>query len=273
MRLLSIDVGMKYLAYCLFLVEDNHYTIADWGILNLCDDGNKHKCHGKMKNDTLCKRKSRFHKNGLYYCKIHAKNKPYHIPTNDMKYIKLKNKKILELKQYCKERKYMLKKKPRKKDYLEAIAHDLSNNYFDFVKTMDSRKIDLITYGRHIKEQFTKKFKSDQVDCVLVETQVGPLALRMKVLQGMIMQHFIENHYAMIKEVSPINKLKEFIKDKKTTYRERKKLSILETKKILDGQPALNSWVPFYTTHRKKDDLADAFLQGRWYIKEKLPYH
>ena len=30
------------------------------------------------------------------------------------------------------------------------------------------------------------------IDLVLIENQIGPLALRMKTLQGMIMQHFIE---------------------------------------------------------------------------------
>ena len=41
----------------------------------------------------------------------------------------------------------------------------------------------------------------------------------------MIMQHFIEKDYN-VKEISPTNKLKDFLGNKKTTYSERKKESI-----------------------------------------------
>ena len=69
------------------------------------------------------------------------------------------------------------------------------------------------------------------VQCVIVENQIGPLALRMKTLQGMIMQHFIEKECQIVEEVSPLNKLKEFINNKKTSYSERKKMGIEITKK------------------------------------------
>ena len=45
---------------------------------------------------------------------------------------------------------------------------------------------------------------------VLIENQIGPIALRMKTLQGMIMQHFIERGIPLIEEISATNKLKEF---------------------------------------------------------------
>ena len=37
MKLLSIDVGMKCLAYCLFSVDNQVYSIDKWGILDLCN--------------------------------------------------------------------------------------------------------------------------------------------------------------------------------------------------------------------------------------------
>ena len=271
MKLLSIDVGMKHLAYCLFTTGDSgSYVINKWGIINLCNSEHQQQCSGVMKkNNAICKRRSRFYKKNTYYCKIHAKNKAYLIPSNEMKYSKLKHKKVNELKMMCKERNYSIKKKSKKKDYLEAILSDLSNNYFNFVPSIDSRKIDLITYGQQIKKTFTQQFINHHIDCVLIENQVGPLALRMKVLQGMIMQHFIEHNYPLIKEISPANKLKAFPQSKKTTYRERKKLSIQITAKILEQTPVLTDWLLYFNTHKKKDDLADAFLQGRWYIEEK----
>ena len=65
--------------------------------------------------------------------------------------------------------------------------------------------------------------KDIKIDIVCVENQIGPLALRMKTLQGMIMQHFIEKEIPLVEEISASNKLKEFLDLKKTTYAERKK--------------------------------------------------
>ena len=117
-----------------------------------------------------------------------------------------------------------------------------------------------------IKEEFEKLLQDHKIDCVLIENQIGPLALRMKMLQGMIMQHFIENDCTNIKEISPSNKLKEFT-NKKTTYKERKFLSIKVTREIMVSENYMNKWIEHFNTHKKKDDLADAFLQGLWFIK------
>ena len=49
MKLLSIDVGMKCLAYCLFSVDNQNYSIEKWGILDLCNQ-KKYKCCGINNN-------------------------------------------------------------------------------------------------------------------------------------------------------------------------------------------------------------------------------
>ena len=41
LNILSIDVGMKNLAICLFNIEDNmEYKIKLWDVLNLCEEQN-----------------------------------------------------------------------------------------------------------------------------------------------------------------------------------------------------------------------------------------
>jgi hypothetical protein len=92
----------------------------------------------------------------------------------------------------------------------------------------------------------------------------------MKTLQGMIMQHFIEKECPIIEEISSSNKLKDYLTKKKTKYTERKKLSIKVTQEILKENNNLDEWIPIFIEHKKKDDLADSFLQGIWYIKYKL---
>lgn len=44
MKILSIDVGMKNLAFCLFEINNSmEYTILKWDVLNLCKD-QEHLC-------------------------------------------------------------------------------------------------------------------------------------------------------------------------------------------------------------------------------------
>ena len=85
--------------------------------------------------------------------------------------------------------------------------------------------------------------------------------MRMKTLQGMIMQHFIEKDIPLVEEVSASNKLKEFLGNKKTTYAERKKASIKFTEEILTNNYYLNNWKEVFYKHKKKDDLADSFYK------------
>ena len=84
------------------------------------------------------------------------------------------------------------------------------------------------------------------------------------------MQHFIEKGCPIIEEISSSNKLKDYLTKKKTKYNERKKLSIKITQEILKENNNLDAWIPIFIEHKKKDDLADSFLQGIWYIKYKL---
>ena len=66
-----------------------------------------------------------------------------------------------------------------------------------------------------------------------------------------------------------INKLKNFIGIKKTTYGERKKLGIKFTREFIQKNNFYVQWMEHFERHKKKDDLADSFLQGIWYINEK----
>ena len=51
MKIISIDVGMKNLAYCLLDYSSNEYTINKWDVIDLCEN-KKYSCMGKLKNGT-----------------------------------------------------------------------------------------------------------------------------------------------------------------------------------------------------------------------------
>ena len=72
-------------------------------------------------------------------------------------------------------------------------------------------------------QHFNRLF-NHPIDVVLIENQIGKIAIRMKSLQGMIAQYFIQKNIPTIEFISSKNKLY-FIKYK-TTYKERKQLGI-----------------------------------------------
>ena len=62
--ILSFDVGIIHLAYCLFTKKDNKWFIIKWENIDLTDR-EETKCH--------CGLKASFIQNNNYYCKVHSK--------------------------------------------------------------------------------------------------------------------------------------------------------------------------------------------------------
>ena len=264
MKLLSIDVGMKNLAYCLLDIDiSNNYVIDEWGIINLCKDKQQY-CNCNKKSGK-CTSKAKYFKNNIYYCKTHAKqNKSFKLPPNILKPKVLKKQKLIDLKKIAINMNLKIPIKIKKKECMKLIIDSYNDDYLQFYIPKTTTDYSMIEYGITLKTKLTNYFKNKTIDIILIENQIGPLALRMKTLQGMIMQHFIENGITNIKEISASNKLKEFLGNKKTKYDERKKESIKITCNIINDNN--QKWLDFFNIHKKKDDLADCFLQGLWFI-------
>tara|TARA_B110000046_G_C13020177_1_gene410718 strand:+ start:682 stop:1506 length:825 start_codon:yes stop_codon:yes gene_type:complete len=272
MNILSIDVGMKHLAICI-IHKDLHcltHSILAWDVINLCSDQNKNNCGFLLKTQTICNKKAKYQGGAKYYCKIHAKKADVPLPPSLLTTKKLKKMKVSELKILTLFKNNNLAINTKKTDIIDCLVLDLSNNYLHPIENVDCRSVNFITYGQAVKCCFDKVLNTYDIDCVIIENQIGPLALRMKMLQGMIMQYFIDNNILNIKEVSPANKLKGYtLPNKKTTYNERKKLGIKITRELITTNHMIEEWVPFFDKHLKKDDLADAYLQVLWFINQK----
>ena len=103
---------------------------------------------------------------------------------------------------------------------------------------------------------------------ILIENQPCMKAPTMKSIQ-MIIFTYMRIHFkdANIYMCSAANKLK-VSKNKvlgKLTYTEKKKRAIELTKEYIQGTP----FEPFFLSCKKRDDLADAYLQAVYYVENK----
>jgi hypothetical protein len=242
MKIISIDVGIKNLAYCVLEIDsaaENNVqalTILNWDSINLCENKELFKCIKCLKKAS-------------YYCYLE------------------------KIEDYA--------------DDLENDADDLANAKKTYWCSMHSKKIenthaiveeakvsankmDLVSIGLAIKKAFDARFASvDEISHIVIENQISPIATRMKTIQGMLMQYFIMRGIVSLTFASAINKLKAFTdKKKKISYKDRKKLGIDVTARLVNDLPLLKDvWTDYFKNHQKKDDLADSFLQGVWYLQ------
>lgn len=269
MIILSIDVGIKNLAVCCFNIDlqDKTYNLIDWKVYNLCEDSIKY-CSCKKNNGKLCNKKAKYIKYDIYCCKTHANISDYCIPTSEMNISNLKKKRVSEL--YSIAKKYNIKhdEKILKNKLLDLFQDHISNNYFDIIVPVKIDDVHMLTIGKNITTIFNNNYENLNIDAVLIENQISPIANKMKTIQGMIAQYFIMTSISEILFVSSINKLKHYKDCQRLSYNERKKKSIEICRNNLIETNS--SYLQYFDKSNKKDDLSDSYLQGLWYIRDKI---
>lgn len=271
MKILSIDVGIKNLAYCLFYVkQDKTLEIDSWDVLNVGENTVAPTCDGIQKSKKPCTHLSKYFFNNTYYCKTHAKSSSYIIPSAQYKESKIVKQKIGEVKQFCSSHMLDVSQCKVKKDFIEVVKKFFATRVMQPVVSNKASELDLVTIGKKMASSFDDIFSKHKIDLVLIENQISPIANRMKTIQGMISQYFIMRDVEKIEFVSSSNKLKAYLGgSKKLSYSDRKKKGIEVIHTIANSNVFLSSWIDFFNKHKKKDDLADSFLQGLWYMTDK----
>ena len=279
MKILSIDIGIKNLSFCLFELQtieekSNHLKIIKWDNIDLSEK-NENKCIEIDKNG-LCDKPAKFIKDNKCYCLKHSKKHTLLQPKTDLKSSYLNKQNIQSLMEIANKYKITYET-PIKKTNLLALLNNFSeNNCFLPIFKTDATKVNLVIIGRNIQHKFDE-ILNDQlsnIETIIIENQIGPIANKMKTIQGMISQYFImKNNNIHIEFISASNKLKDYLpKDKKEKldYKQRKKLGIETCLEIVSTDFRFKEWEIFFNKHLKKDDLSDCFLQGMWFIKHKI---
>ena len=254
-KIISIDVGIKNLAYCCLESTVSGIDIIDWDIINIMENMNPICCN-TFRNKPCSKVASYSIKDKTKINTINTINTVDAINTNDST-IYFCNKKT------CIKKMEALYTKKNIKTYKKKTCTNTS---------IQELCVKLLTKLQQLQHKLL------QVDSVIIENQPVLKNPTMKSIQ-MILYTFFTEHGLMeqnspisfIKLFSARNKLKTYdgptvpctLKNK---YNKRKFLSIEYTKYFIKQN---KKWYDFFLSHTKKDDLADCYMQGIYYITYK----
>lgn len=293
MRVISFDVGIKNMAYCILDIsntEQLYPTIVDWNILNLCDESENMSLNPtcqhmiKQKKNSAnaskpCGKRAKYSKrynstSTIYCCVTHAKCYPqWCLPKKEHSISFLKKQSAEKIKQLRDSEIPDIIDKTKKQDIIQALDSYYQSKSWEKIeqKKMNAGHIDLITIGRALYKKLQEKAIFSTVTHVIIENQISPIANRMKTIQGMLAQHFISKNTEYIEFVSSSNKLKDFedVSEGKTQYQKNKKDGVFYCHQIINTLDN-DHWKSFFSQYpSKKDDLADCFLQGIWWWKKQ----
>jgi hypothetical protein len=290
-KLISFDIGIKNLAYCIFDISS--ISILDWNVIDLSLENEKiqenETCNCLLKTKKKCSKSAKYYMGSLFFCEKHAKSSSFLLPSKEFEETSLKKKSVDSLRSFLEENKIPVsEKKETKIEMMERILEwkqiKVLTSFQKETKNKKGKPLDFIQIGRNLAHHLSKL---DLIDMtyVVIENQISPIANKMRTIQGMVAQMFILQKVPIIEFVSSSNKLREYLGEKKDKtkieksetiqnpdYKQHKKDGIQYTREWLSSEKlGFLDWHTFFNTYPKKqDDLADAFLQGIWYLRKKM---
>lgn len=289
MKVLSWDVGIINLAYCLLEIlydekKKPTYKVYEWGLIDLS--------RKKEKLCQVCKKNASLKYETLdnieeYFCKTHGKKylKP-DIPEINSFFkdiTKKDNLGALDPKKCC-ECEKDARRCFNNKNYCMNHGRNFYKKLLKNIELVPLKKektifdIDILRYN--LVEELDRKPELFKAEKVLIENQPSLKNPRMKAISSTIYDFYLirgifdkkyDSKINQVRYMSPSNKIKlskdkQIVKeaDKTKKYKLTKQLAVNYVKEILDSD--LSNFRDYFLGVKKKDDLADAFLQGAYYL-------
>lgn len=248
MKLVSFDVGLRNLAFCILEGTTRaDLKILHWDLIDVMAEGAGHdnpKCF-------KCRKPANWSQGLNYACSLHKKNGKTCTKTS-------LNKKTLE--QLLKEGEPHQIRGTTKKALVDGLyVHYAANVWKRCIKSCKQGSV--VDLAPLINTSLTARTAIwTGSHKVIFEQQPDK---RMMAVQAM-MHMWFECHGYSTKGVSAVHKLTNIVTtaDVTKTYKGRKKTGIVHATALVPEQ-----WKNYMLKHPKKDDLADAFLQGLWYLE------
>lgn len=301
--ILSWDVGIKNLAYCMLSKDGENFQILKWDSINLVED--QQKCEFELRSGSTCQEVAKFyvyHRDkiclfdkceGKFCCTRHkVKMTPQieKIKGENIKNKKTKNKEENIL--YC----HLCDSEANYK--LCDTNYCWCENHYEkkgksFVKKVHAKKVTIANCNKQQIQELAEKLFARldknlndfiKVDEVLIENQPTLKNPKMKNLASMLYSYFVlrgiidkknnKSNINQVKFICPQNKLKVNNEntnkildvDKSKVYKLTKKLGVKYCRALISEKDD-----KIIEKMKKKDDMCDAFLQGFRYLFNPLP--
>jgi hypothetical protein len=249
MKLVSFDVGLRNLAYCILEgTSRNNVKILDWNLIDVMAESSgfdKPLC-------IKCKKPANWIQGTQYACSKHKVAGKTFTKTSLMK------KTLSELQ---KEATLLGLSGKTKKDIVPGLyAHYAATVWKRCIKSCKQGSV--LDLAKPIADCLEMRSNSwEGADLVVFEQQPDK---RMLCVQAMLHMWFVTEGFKC-KGVSAVHKLSNMVtvNDATKTYKGRKKTGIIHAEQLVPTQEMKT----YMMTHPKKDDLADAFLAGVWVLE------
>jgi hypothetical protein len=233
------------------------------------------------------------------------------IPCKEMSMSTIKSLKLDDLKTFCKTHCIAFAESDKKPDICAKAEAAIKARTLVPIKVVkqNANHVHLVEIGKQIRMQMDEVLKDIKVDIVILENQISPIAGRMNTIQGMLAQYFIMKPdislVPKIEFISSSGKLKDYKGPQGgttdgcsskggsdgsskggtingcskggtevhtgTSYKDHKRDGIAFCRDFMTKNEGLRVHQEVFDSSTKKDDLADCFLQGIYYLKrEKL---
>ncbi|AKI80185.1 hypothetical protein QJ850_gp514 [Acanthamoeba polyphaga mimivirus] len=310
MRIISWDVGVIYLAYCVLeyvLSKNKEVTIniIDWNIINLMENNRLViNCCGMKKGNTICDKKASYclrtpDKEIFGYCKTHLTqyNINWSIQDTEKMFTKLSKSDhtctfLKKTGDYCGKKATYKYKNNKSTNYYCNVHYksELKNRTKEFspqpIRNTIVKKYPTAQLQYNLIKKLdglSKHFATLGIERVIIENQPSQKNPKMKSIASTLFDYFLIRGFCdkihnidikLIRYICPSNKLKvnknntlevfKANKDSKKKYKLTKALGIKYTKQLLNNE---QEQLDYLNSFEKKDDLCDAYLQGRYYLE------